>query len=108
MNNDRRQIVAFMAFAVAFALIGHTVKAGSGQAKSGTDVKILLGGGLGTVLLALLAEAGESGAQFAKGLAVLTLVSSVLINGTPVFGAITKLTSKSSPALSLKTSPKVG
>lgn len=108
MNNDRRQIIGLMAFAVAFALIGHTTKAGAGQAKAGADVKILLGGGLGAVLLLLLAEAGESGAQFAKGLAVLTLVSSVLINGTPVFNAVTKLTSKSSPALSLTTAPKVG
>jgi hypothetical protein len=108
MNNDRRQVVAFMAFAAIFALIGHTVKSTTGQSKAGSDVKIILGAGLGTVLLTLLAEAGDGGASFAKGLAALTLISSVLINGTPVFSAVSNLTSKTASSPKLVTTPMVG
>lgn len=91
MEDPNRQIVAFMAFAMAFGLIGHHVKAPSYPATTGTDVKILVGGAIGTVLLVLLAQAGDGPAEFAKGLAIVTLVSSILINGTPVFGAVSKL-----------------
>lgn len=100
MQNDQRQIIAFMAFAVAFALIGHTAK---GHNVAGGDAKIVLGGGIGTVLLVLLSEAGDPGEVLAKGLAAITMISSVLINGTPVFSAVSKLTSKSSPTPQLVT-----
>ena len=98
-EDPNRQIVAFMAFAVAFGLVGHhtrypgsfSSKAGVGPGAGG-DVKILLGGAIGTVLLVLLAQSGEGAASFAKGLAALTLVSSVLINGTEVFGVAGRLT----------------
>jgi hypothetical protein len=84
-GSDARLIATFMFFAVTFALIGHTIS--TTKEKTG-DVKIILGGMIGTVLLALLAETGETEATFAKGLAVVTLLSSVLVNGTPVFKAI--------------------
>ena len=107
--NQQRTIVAMMTFAVVFALIGHTAKLkGSSSPVDGGDVKILLGGAVGTVLLVLLGEAGESGATFAKGIAIITLVSSVLINGKPVFGGISHLTAKTTPAPKLITTPKVG
>ena len=88
MNNDQtRQIATFMFFAVVFALVGHTIA--KTPSKTG-DVKIILGGTIGAGLLALLAEMGDSPASFAKGLAEVTLLSSVLINGGPVFAAISK------------------
>jgi hypothetical protein len=105
--NPSRQIVGFMAFAMAFAIIGHTAKTGTVTTGSGastgsalaknitgqaSDVKILVGGAIGTVLLVLLASAGDGAAKFAKGLAGVTLLSSVLINGTSVFGAVSHLT----------------
>ena len=92
MNADTRQIFALMAFAAAFALVGETIKKKAGANKTGTDVKILLGGGLGAVLLVLLAQAGPEGASFAKGLAAITLVASVVTNGEVVFPGIDKLT----------------
>lgn len=99
MENPSRQIVAFMAFAVAFGVIGHQTNHPTGTsskspitAGAGGDVKIMLGGAIGTVLLVLLAQAGDGAASFAKGLAAVTLVSSILINGTTVFGAVSHLT----------------
>lgn len=108
--NDQRQIVAFMAFAVVFGLVGHTIKTASTSSSGigGADVKIVLGGAVGTVLLVLLSEAGEGGETFAKGLAGLTLVASVLINGSPVFKKISTITSKSTPAPHLVTTKKAG
>ncbi len=99
METPSRQIVAFMAFAVAFGVIGHQTTHPRGTTSSspltpgaGGDVKIILAGAIGTVLLVLLAQAGEGAAAFAKGLAGVTLVSSILINGTTVFGAVSHLT----------------
>ena len=98
-ESPSRQIVAFMAFAVAFGVIGHQTNHPSGTSSSSPitpgasgDVKIFLGGAIGTVLLVLLAQAGDGAASFAKGLAAVTLVSSILINGNTVFGAVSHLT----------------
>lgn len=93
--NDTRKIVSFLAFAVAFAVVGNTLKGGSAS----TDVKIFLGGGLGAVFLSLLAEAGDTAGEFAVGVAFITLLASVLANGEPVFNAVSNLTGK------LKTTP---
>jgi hypothetical protein len=92
MGNDQRAIVGFMGAAVVFALIGDVVKQKTKSVPAGSYVKILLGGGLATGLLVLMSEAGATGADFAKGLAVITLVASVLSNGTVVFTGIDKLT----------------
>ena len=99
METPSRQIVAFMAFAVAFGVIGHQTTHPTGTSSTSPlpaggsgDVRIFLGGAIGTVLLVLLAQAGDGAASFAKGLAAVTLVSSVLINGTTVFGAVSHLT----------------
>lgn len=92
-----RSILAMMSFAVAFALIGHTVNSKSSTSKAGGDVKIILGGAIGTVLLTLLGEGGDAAASFAKGLAGVTLLSSIIINGKPVFGAVSHLTGPAAP-----------
>lgn len=109
METPQRQVVGFMAFAVLFGLIGETIKLkNSSSPVSGADVKIILGGGIGTVLLVLLSEAGSGGETLAKGLAALTMLASILINGGPVFKGISTLTAKGTPAPHLVTTPKVG
>ena len=105
MDNDTRQIFALMAFAAAFALVGETIKKKTGANKPGVDVKILLGGGLGAVLLILLAQAGPEGASYAKGLAAITLVASIVTNGETVFTGIDKLTASVKSIPSTKTTP---
>ena len=92
MGGDQRAIVGFMGAAVVFAIIGDVVKQKTQSVPSGSYVKIVLGGTLGTGLLVLLSEAGSGPASFAKGLAAITLVASVVINGLPVFNGIDHLT----------------
>lgn len=91
MTTGPRRIAAFMFFAVVFALIGHQVRAKTVANPVG-DVRIILGGTIGTVLLALLSELGDQASAFAVGLSEVTLLSSVLINGAEVFPAISKAT----------------
>ena len=88
-----------MAFAGIFALVGTTQRslAKASPPAPNQDVKIILGTTLGTVLLFLLSEAGDGAASFAVGLAGITLISSVLINGTGVFNAINKATPLTKP-----------
>lgn len=93
MGQDQRAIVGFLGAAVVFALIGDVVKSKTTSVPSGSYVKIILGGTLGTGLLVLVSESGAGAAEFAKGLAMLTLVASVVLNGLPVFTGINKLTS---------------
>jgi hypothetical protein len=92
MGNDQRKIVGFMGAAVVFALIGDAVKSQKSSVPSGSYVKIILGGGLGTGLLILVSDVGGAGAEFAKGLALISMVASVLINGTDVFSGVSKVT----------------
>lgn len=87
-GSPSRKIVTFMAFTVVFALIGHTVKKKKGTAKSGSDVTILLGGVFAATLLTLLADLGDEGAAWAVGLSEISLLTSVLVNGGPVFSEI--------------------
>lgn len=107
-SHDAKQIIGFMVFAVAFGVLGHNKRHPStvvgsaftkGVASTAGDAKIILGGAIGATLLVLLAQAGEGPAAFAKGLAAVTLVSSILINGTEVFGAVSSITgTKSLPS----------
>lgn len=95
-QDPRKQILAFMAFAVAFTLVGKSASASSTSPAATaklTDPQIMLGGAIATVLLTLISEAGDTGAQLARGLAAITLIGSVLLNGKPVFAAISKVTS---------------
>ena len=92
MGTDQRAIVGYLGAAVVFALIGDVVKQKTQSVPAGSYVKILLGGGLGTGLLVLISETGGAAADFAKGLALVTLVASVLMNGTVVFTGVNKLT----------------
>jgi hypothetical protein len=92
MGSDQRAIVGFMGAAVVFALIGDVVKQKTQSVPAGSYVKIILGGTLGAGLLSLLAETGSTPAEFARGLALITMVASILINGTDVFAGVDKVT----------------
>ena len=108
MGSDQRAIVGFMGAAVVFALIGDVVKSKTKSVPSGSYVKIIIGGTLGAGLLSLLAEAGSGGAEFAKGLAAITLVASVLLNGTVVFSGVSKVTGTLKPTTTTTTTTTKG
>ena len=92
MGTDQRAIVGFLGAAVVFALIGDVVKSKKSSVPSGAYVRILLGGGIGAGLLVLVSETGAGAASFARGLALITMVASVLVNGEVVFAGVDKLT----------------
>ncbi len=84
-----------MFFAVAFSLVGNEIKISQGTSKSSTNGvseggKILIGGVAATVVLTMLSHAGEAGAEFATGLALITTVTSVLVFGGPVWLSLSK------------------
>jgi hypothetical protein len=56
-------------------------------------ITIMIGGGVATIILLVISHAGEPGAELATGLAVVTMVSSVLVFGKPVWDLIGSLTS---------------
>ena len=85
-----RTIVTLMFFASGVALIENEVNPAKGAKVGGT--KIILGFTIGTVFLTLLSTAGTTGADFATGLAGVTLASSLLIYGSQLAGTINKLT----------------
>ena len=95
-----RTVTAIMLFTVAFALVGHEIKAvstkKSATAKSGvltTGGRILLGGFVATTLLVLLSHAGTGGRQFAVGVASVALVTTALVEGQPVWYTLGKAVS---------------
>jgi hypothetical protein len=89
---DSRLILAFMFFAGIEAIIAQEKKAAAkGQIYVATPARIILGGTVATVMLTLLAHAGEGGKKFAIGLAGVTFASSTLINGSAVFGSVNTL-----------------
>ena len=89
---DSRLILAFMFFAGIEAIIAQEKKAAAkGQIYVATPARIILGGTVATVMLTLLAHAGEGGKKFAIGLAGVTFASSTLINGSSVFGSVNTL-----------------
>jgi len=92
MGNNQRAIMGFMGAAVVFALIGDVIKQKTKSVPAGSYVKIILGGGIGTGLLVLVSDVGAPAAEFAKGLALITMVASILVNGTDVFTGVDKVT----------------
>jgi len=99
---DSRLILAFMFFSGLEAIIALEKKSlAKGQIATTGAARIILGGTIATVMLQLLAHAGEGGKKFAIGLAGVTFASSTLINGPAVFGSVNTLLgykpSKASP-----------
>lgn len=107
MGQDSTMIVTFLIFAGVFALIGHEKKAATSPTKatSTTPAKIILGGTIAAAALTLLSHAGEGGRKFAVGLAGVTFASSVLINGSTVFGSVNTLLGKKATTASKPSTP---
>jgi hypothetical protein len=89
-----------MVFATVIAVVGHTHEVAQKNSKLNPtvgDAQILLGGTIATVILTLLAEAGDVGAKFAKGLALVALLSSIGLYGGGVATDINKITGQITP-----------
>ncbi len=90
-------VVALMGVTVVFALIGNELDILAGTTKPGkpgggnvitAGGKIIVGGFVATTLLVLLTHAGEVGRQTALGLALVTMVTTTLVYGGPVWLAM--------------------
>lgn len=93
-TNSARSVAGLMGFAVLFSLIGNEVDVAQGNASNklsnGLDkgATIIIGGFVAAALLTALTGAGETGRKFAVGLAGVTLATSALVYGGPVWRAI--------------------
>lgn len=107
MNDSARTIVPLMAFAVTVSLLGHTLEPQRSKADPHVgDAQILLGGTVATVLLTLLGTGGDVGARFAKGVALVALLGSVALYGTPVVRGLNRITGQVTSATAIPTTTK--
>jgi hypothetical protein len=107
-SSGSRMIVGLMGFAVAFSLVGNEIKVLNGTAAKGTGFvteggKIILGGAFATAILTLISHAGDGGRELATGLALVTLATSALVYGGPVWSALGKVFSNPTPAPTVPT-----
>lgn len=91
-----RSIAGLMGVAVVFSLVGNEIKAaGQKGSSTGGEItvagKIILGGFLATGLLVLVSEAGDPGRQLGIGLATVTVLTSLLVYGGPVWDKLNAL-----------------
>lgn len=90
-----RKVVGLMALAVIFTVAGEEIKTLSGQKPPTTGLsspaKTILGGTIATALLSFASEAGPTGQQFAVGIATIAVVTSLFVNGGPVWRALGNL-----------------
>ena len=110
MPGDARTIASLMAIATMIALTGHTFETRAQASKLNPkvgDAQILLGGTAATVILVLVGQAGEPGAIFSKGIAVIALISTVALYGTPLCKGIANVTGPSTTPRT-KTNAKTG
>ena len=92
-GSEARTIVPLVAFATGIALVGHTLEPAKSKASPHVgDAQILLGGTAAAVILTLVSTAGTPGDKFAKGIAVILLLSSIALYATPVTTALSKVT----------------
>ena len=107
-GSSARTILYLMAFATGIALVGHTFEPRrSTKLTPGVgDAQILLGGVAATVILTLLAQAGEVGQRFGKGVALIALLSSLGYYGGPVFDGLSRLTGQATRAPLAGANPK--
>ncbi len=94
-----RTIFALMFFAIGFSLLGNEIKvaqaaktpvAGTATGMT-TSGRIILGGFFATTLLIMLSHAGNPGREWAVGLAGVTMVAAVFVEGKPVWDEFNKL-----------------
>ena len=111
-----REVFGFMSVAVVFAIIGNEIKVAKSPAKKVPTIltdsgAIIFGGFTAAAALTLLSHAGEGGRQFAVGLAAVTMLSSMLVYGGPVWEALgtatgrSKSTSGSTPTAPINVQP---
>jgi hypothetical protein len=105
-TNPSRTIVPLMVFATVIALVGHSQEVATQEVATQKtpklnpavgDAQILLGGTIAAVILTLIAEAGNVGAKFGKGLALLALLSSIALYGGGVATGLNKITGQVTP-----------
>lgn len=114
-SEPTRTIVPVMFFATGIALVGHisqqaagTVKVTKNSPPQLRDSQIILGGTIATVILTGIAQAGDIGASFAKGLSVITLVAVIAVYGTDIVGIINKVTGQVQTSTGIRTAPTKG
>lgn len=110
-----RTITMLMAFTVGFALLGHEIDVANAKStttspnKVATGVtvggRILLGGFLAGGLLIGLSHAGAPGAELAEGLALVSMATSVLVYGGPVWSVLGRLVGNSTPTAPTTSNP---
>jgi hypothetical protein len=94
-----RKVVGLMAGAVIFTVLSEEIKMHQKGATTGpptaghlsSPAKTILGGTIATALLSFMTEAGPTGQQLGVGLAAVTAVTAVLVNGGPVFTVLRNL-----------------
>ena len=98
MESPARTIVALMAGTVGIAVVGNVVDAKSATPNAATkklgqlgDSKILLGGVFAATLLTGISMAGDVGARFATGLALIAFVTSLAVYGAPVASTLDRV-----------------
>ena len=99
-----RNIMMLLAFTMAFSVVGYErANMLHGQNPSNpapvgpNPATILLGGTVGGILLIGVSHAGDAGAQFAQGLAIVAAATAILVNGGPVWSLISSLYGTSKP-----------
>jgi hypothetical protein len=110
-TGNARTVAGLMAIAIVFSVISAEIKVVSGA--KGTTVNgafsepflIIAGGTIATVILTLISDVGNSGRQFAVGLAGLACVTAVLVNGGPVWKAVNGLLGSKNTAPTGTTAP---
>ena len=97
MKPSSRNIVAMVAFATIFSVVGEERASALAQSNQPappvtlTPARTILGGALAGTLLLALAMTGDVGEQFAQGLAIITAASAVIFFGATVFDLILSL-----------------
>lgn len=107
-RSPQRAIVGTMAFGVLFALVGSELTIQKGGQSTVRPITIMIGGGVATTILLVISHAGEEGAELAEGLAVVTMVTTVLVAGSPVWQWLSKLLAKPSVSPLFLPAPGVG
>jgi hypothetical protein len=96
-----RTIVTLMAVATMATLVSKDTGLNPIADTTG-GARVIFGFTAGTVILVLISHLGDPGAEFAVGLATVTLASSLLANGDKLAKVITNLSAKTTPATAAK------
>jgi hypothetical protein len=109
-TGNSRTVAGLMGMAIIFSVIGAEINPKAADAgKAFSEPFVIIGGGtIAAVILSLLADTGNTGRQFAVGLAGLACVTAVLVNGGPVWKAIDSFLGAKAPGSTSTTKPTSG